>query len=177
MSPSMDILISSNLERLLYVTLGAEKTAAYMRELGSTGRYILEEDDLKKISSDFVGYSANEDMTARTIKDVYENKNCLIDPHTAVAFFATQRYIEDNKAERRILTVSTASAYKFAADVYTSLTGERPTDELKALSMLESLTGEPIPAPLRELDKKEAIHTSVIEKTDMMDTVSKFAKE
>ena len=176
MSPSMDILISSNLERLLYVTLGAEKTATYMRELGSTGRYILKEDDLKKISSDFVGYSANEDMTARTIKDVYENKNCLIDPHTAVAFYATQRYIEDNKAERRILTVSTASAYKFAVDVYASLTGERPADELKALSMLEEMTGEPIPLPLRELEGKRIIHSSVISKTDMRDAVSEFAK-
>jgi threonine synthase len=177
MSPSMDILISSNLERLLYITLGTKKTAMYMEELAKSGKYELSREDFAKISSDFVGYSADETETAKTVKDVYESKNCLIDPHTAVAYSATEKYMKAYKTERRILTVSTASAYKFAADVYTSLTGERPTDELKALSMLESLTGEPIPAPLRELDKKEAIHTSVIEKTDMMDTVSKFAKE
>ncbi|MBQ7390719.1 MAG: threonine synthase [Clostridia bacterium] len=177
MSPSMDILISSNLERLLYVTLGQEKTAVYMDMLATEGKYVLSGEDLEKITKDFVGYSSDEERTAATIKAVYENKNCLIDPHTAVAFYATKRYIEDNKAERRILTVSTASAYKFAADVYTSLTGTHPMDELEALSMLETLTSEPIPAPLRDLGKRKIIHTSVISKTDMKDAVSKFAKE
>ncbi len=177
MSPSMDILISSNLERLLYVTLGTEKTAKYMEELAKNGKYALSDEDFAKISKDFIGYSADEAETARTIRDVYENKNCLIDPHTAVAYSATERYMKANKAERRILTVSTASAYKFAADVYASLSGTRPLDEFMALSMLEALTSEPIPAPLRELDKKEAIHTSVIEKAAMKDAVSAFAKE
>ena len=176
MSPSMDILISSNLERLLFVTLGAEKTAHYMKKLSSEGRYTLSCEDFAKISSDFFGYSASEEQTAKTIKETYENKNCLIDPHTAVAMYATERYKKENKAERRILTVSTASAYKFAADVYTSLTGDKPTDELEALNMLEALTGEPIPAPLKGLGQKEALHTSVISKTDMRDAVSKFAK-
>ena len=177
MSPSMDILISSNLERLLFVTLGAEKTAKYMEELSQNGRYALTEEDFARISCDFVGYSADEVETALTIKKIYENKNCLIDPHTAVAFTATEKYTVDNKAERRILTVSTASAYKFAADVYTSLTGMTPDDELLALDMLEALTGEPIPTPLGDLGKKEALHTSVINKTEMQDSVSVFAKE
>ena len=176
MSPSMDILISSNLERLLYVTLGTEKTAKYMDELAKYGKYELSGEDFAKIKSDFIGYSADEGDTARTIKAVYENKNCLIDPHTAVAFYATEQYIKDNKAERRILTVSTASAYKFATDVYTSLTGKTPSDELEALPLLEALTGEPIPSPLKELTGKAAIHTSVISKADMKDAVSVFAK-
>ena len=176
-SPSMDILISSNLERLLFVTLGAEKTAKYMDELSKYGRYALSEDDFAKISCDFVGYSADETETAATVKSVYQNKNCLIDPHTAVAFTATEKYTVDNKAERKILTVSTASAYKFAADVYTSLTGISPSDELEALNMLEALTGEVIPDPLKDLGSKEALHTSVIKKTDMQDSVSVFAKE
>ena len=176
MSPSMDILISSNLERLLYVTLGAEKTAKYMDELACNGKYTLTDDDFAKINNCFVGYCADERETANTIKSVYKNKNCLIDPHTAVAFSATEQYIKDNKAERRILTVSTASAYKFAADVYTSLTGTKPSDELEALDMLEALTGEPIPNPLKDIGNKEALHTSVISKTDMIDAVSGFAK-
>ena len=176
MSPSMDILISSNLERLLYVTLGPEKTNYYMKTLASSGRYELSEEDFCKINSDFFGYCASEKATAQTIKSVYENKNCLIDPHTAVAFNATEQYIKENKAERKILTVSTASAYKFAADVYTSLTGSLPSDELEALNMLEALTNEPIPAPLKNIGSKEVIHTSVINKTDMIDAVSAFAK-
>ena len=176
MSPSMDILISSNLERLLYVTLGPEKTAEYMAKLDKDGRYALSDEDFAYISKDFLGYSASEEETAKTIKSTYENKNCLIDPHTAVAMYATEQYRKDNEAERRILTVSTASAYKFAADVYASLTGNKPTDELKALDMLMELTGEPIPSPLEGLGSKEAFHTSVIDKTEMQDSVSNFAK-
>ena len=90
--------------------------------------------------------------------------------------YATEQYKKENEAERRILTVSTASAYKFAADVYTSLTGNKPSDELGALDMLKELTGEPIPSPLEGLGSKEALHTSVIEKSEMMDSVSNFAK-
>ena len=176
MSPSMDILISSNLERLLYVTLGAQKTAEYMKKLDSEGRYALSDEDFAKIHKDFCGYCTTETETAKTIKSTYENKNCLIDPHTAVAVSATEKYIQENEAERKILTVSTASAYKFANDVYTSLTGEKPTDELMALDMLSELTGEPIPHPLKDLGNKETLHTSVIEKTEMRATVSNFAK-
>ena len=176
MSPSMDILISSNLERLLYTELGSEKTAKYMAELASVGRYELSEDDFARIKKHFVGYSASEADTARTIKTIYEKENCLIDTHTAVAFYATGKYIEDNKAERRILTVSTASAYKFAEDVYTSLTDKRPEDGLMALEMLCDLTGEPIPEPLKGLREKEILHSSTIDKTEMKDAVSAFAK-
>ena len=176
-SPSMDILISSNLERLLYVTLGQEKTAAYMEQLAKDGKYELSREDFKAIKEDFVGYSADEDETAETIKSVYESKNCLIDPHTAVAFSATNKYREANKAERKILTVSTASAYKFAADVYASLTGSRPENELDSLELLEKITAEPIPEPLKALADKEVLHTSVINKTDMKDAVSVFAKD
>ena len=176
MSPSMDILISSNLERLLYTELGAEKTKGYMQELSEVGRYELSAEDFSKIKKHFTGYSASESDTAKTIKAVYEKENCLIDPHTAVAFHATSKYIEDNKAERKILTVSTASAYKFAEDVYTSLTDVRPLDGLAALDMLNALTGEPIPEPLKGLGEKEILHSSTIDKTEMKDEVSVFAK-
>ena len=176
MSPSMDILISSNLERLLYTELGAEKTKGYMQELSEVGRYELSAEDFSKIKKHFTGYSASESDTAKTIKAVYEKENCLIDPHTAVAFHATSKYIEDNKAERKILTVSTASAYKFAEDVYTSLTDVRPSDGLIALDMLNALTGEPIPEPLKGLGEKEILHSSTIDKTEMKDEVSVFAK-
>ena len=148
-----------------------------MEKLDRAGEYALSCEDFEKIRKDFFGYFTSEEATARTVKEVYEKKNCLIDPHTAVAMSATEQYMKENEAERRILTVSTASAYKFAADVYASLTGVAPEDELEALGMLEKLTGEPIPAPLQGLGSKEAIHRSVIEKTEMQDAVSKFAKE
>ena len=177
MSPSMDILISSNLERLLYITLGTEKTASYMKQLSETGRYELEPCDLDKIRADFVGYSADEKQTSEALKEIYKNKNCLIDTHTAVAMHATREYKNEYKAERIILTVSTASAYKFASDVYLSLTGEKPECDLKALGMLHELTSVDIPEPLSGLMDKAILHDSTVTKDEMEATVRAFAKE
>ena len=177
MSPSMDILISSNLERLLFVMLGADKTREYMRELASSGSYRLTSDDLARINEDFVAYYTDEEQTSATIKAIFENKNCLIDPHTAVAASATYAYMRENKAERKILTVSTASAYKFAADVYTSLTDKNPVNELSALTELEALTKWECPLPLKNLGGKKIIHTEMLSTADMRNSVRKFAKE
>ena len=172
-SPSMDILISSNLERLLYITLGTEKTRAYMEKLNGEGEYTLCKEDFEKISHDFIGISADEEKTKATIKNIYESKNCLIDTHTAVAVYATEQYLNTNKAERKVLTVSTASAYKFARDVYLSLT-EKPIGDLEALTALCQLTGTEIPAPLAALTSKEVIHTETIKKEDMERAVTDF---
>ena len=176
MSPSMDILISSNLERLLYITLGTEKTAKYMSELSASGKYTLSAEDFALIKADFVGIYTDEDETAATIKQLYNEKNCLIDTHTAVAMSATHKYMNTYKAERRILTVSTASAYKFATDVYTSLTGER-LEDLDALGMLNKLTGVEIPEPLAGIGERTVIFNESISKEDMDDSVRAFAKE
>ena len=175
MSPSMDILISSNLERLLFVTLGAEKTRGYMEELARAGSYTLSSRDLALITRDFVGYSANEDNCAATVKKVYEEKNCLIDTHTAVAVYATECYINANKAERKVLTVSTASAYKFARDVYKSLT-DNTVGDLEALSALCRYTGVAIPTPLSGLGEKKILHDGVIDKTEMEAETERFAR-
>ncbi len=176
MSPSMDILISSNLERLLYITLGSEKTARYMKELSENGRYKLSADDFEKISADFIGYCTSEGETAKTISDTFKNKNCLIDTHTAVALSATNRYKDENKAERTVLTVSTASPYKFASDVYRSITGEKPSDDLVALEMLNNLTSVKIPTPLSGIGSRKALHTDTINKEDMANSVMEFAR-
>ncbi len=176
MSPSMDILISSNLERLLYMAVGSERTAKYMKELAECGRYALSDEDMDKIRCDLIGYHAEESETAKTIKWAYENKNCLIDTHTAVALCATLRYKDENKAERNILTVSTASAYKFASDVYTSLTGEDTQNDLNALEMLEALTSVKIPSPLKGIGEREILHPESISVCDMERSVKEFAK-
>ena len=174
-SPSMDILISSNLERLLYITLGSEKTAKYMKKLSECGKYELTKVDFAKISSDFIGYYTDEEETAKTIKNTYENKNCLIDTHTAVALCAALKYKDDHKAERKILTVSTASPYKFASDVYASITGNKPASDIEAPDMLMKLTGVPIPLPLSDIEKREVIHKRTISKDDMKVSVKDFA--
>ena len=175
MSPSMDILISSNLERLLYLTVGAERTAGYMRELAENGKYTVDKADFVNITSHFTGYYTDENDTMATIKQTFEKKNCLIDTHTAVALSASCRHSGGNKAERKILTVSTASPYKFAFDVYTSVAGKNPTGELEALDELKELTGVAIPYPLASLRGKAVIHTGVIEHNAMEDAVKDFA--
>lgn len=175
-SPSMDILISSNLERLLFVTLGAEKTREYMEALSTCGRYELSNEDFAAIKENFVGYYTDEETTAKTIRELYLNKNCLTDTHTAVAMNATYAYRACCKTERKILTVSTASPYKFAKDVYASIKGHAPEDDVLALSMLESLTGVPTPAPLKNLSEKPRLHTRVIERDQMEIATAEFAK-
>jgi len=175
-SPSMDILISSNLERLLYVTLGSEKTAKYMQMLASDGKYSLNEEELLLIQKHFVGYYTDEEATKKTIADIYKNKNCLIDTHTAVAAHAAESYANDCKAERKILVVSTASPYKFARDVYLSVSGKEPLNELSALSELSRFTGVEIPSPLGELANKRILHNETIDKSEMENATLNFAR-
>ncbi len=175
-SPSMDILISSNLERLLYVSFGAEKTADYMKKLAECGKYSLTADELTKINENFIGYYTSEEETRATIASVYKNKGCLIDTHTAVAVHAAECYASEFKAGRKILAVSTASPYKFANDVFFAITGNFPADELSALNELSSLTGVSVPAPLATLAGKKAIHNETIDKCEMEDAVLKFAR-
>ncbi len=174
-SPSMDILISSNLERLLYVTLGSEKTANYMNKLSAEGKYELSKEELNIISEHFVGYYTTEEQTKKTISDVFKNKNCLIDTHTAVAVHAAESYANDFKAERKILAVSTASPYKFARDVFLSVSGKEPQDELSALDELREFTGIEIPLPLANITNKKILHSETIDKSEMADATFKFA--
>ncbi len=176
MSPSMDILISSNLERLLYLTLGAEKCSEYMENLSKYGKYSLSTEDFKKISESFVGYYTTEEETSATIKRIYEKKNCLIDTHTAVAVHAAECYMTDYKAERKILVVSTASAYKFANDVLKSLRGTKADTDLLALIELEDYTNTKAPTPLSGLQNKKILHTEIISKDDMKNATLSFAE-
>ena len=175
-SPSMDILISSNLERLLFTVVGAEKTGEYMEKLARDGRYALDECDLMKIKEHFVGYYTDEAGTADTIKRTYNEKNCLIDTHTAVAVSAAERYMDANKAERKVLVVSTASPFKFARDVYRALTDKDATGDIEALGELHALTSVEIPKPLSSLIDKPVLHSTVIDKTDMERTVKEFVR-
>ena len=174
-SPSMDILISSNLERLLYVCLGSEKTAYYMKKLATDGKYALCGEDLAVIKESFVGYYTDEETTKATIKETYENKKSLIDPHTAVAISATNRYMQEYETHNKVLVASTASAYKFAHDVYKAISGKSCESDVEALSALENLTGVKIPSPLKDIENREILHSETIDKTDMPAAVSEFA--
>ena len=172
----MDILISSNLERLLYFTAGSEKTAEYMASLKETGAYKISEELLGKINQTFIGYYADEAETAATIKSTFENQGYLADTHTSVALACADKYIKDTNDTTPMVVASTASPYKFAADVLKSLGGEKPENDLEALSMLSKLTGTEITRPLRGLAERKVNFNEVIDATEMLDKVYEFAK-
>ena len=174
MSPSMDILISSNLERLLCFSAGKEQTAAYMDSLASTGAYEVSGDVKSKIDESFCGYFTDEAETAATIKKYYDEYGYLSDTHTAVALNAAERYIAESKDTTPMVVASTASPYKFASDVCRSLGMEKPEDDMDALAMLSDFTKTEITYPLRDLASREVRFTEVIDACDMLDAVKKY---
>jgi len=175
MSPSMDILISSNLERLLYLTVGCEKTAEYMRSLNENGKYKVTDNELEIIKESFAGYYTDEAECKETVKLTLDRYERLIDTHTAVAVCAADKYCSNSDSRCPMVVVSTASAYKFAGDVLLSIGGEKPEDDLLAPMQLEALTAVPMPAPLKAILAKKPVHTEFIARDDMKESTRKFA--
>lgn len=169
-SPSMDILISSNLERLLYTIAGPEKCVSYMNSLAQTGRYEVDSNVMDEIRKSFAADFCTEEQTAETIRYTFDTYSYLIDTHTACALYASYRAEKENAAlgrEVKILTASTASPYKFAADVLRAL-GEQPTDEqaegTEIFTALFDKTSCPVPAPLAALKNATVRFSDVCEK-------------
>ncbi len=173
-SPSMDILISSNLERLLYLVCGPKKTAEYMEKLSKNGCYSLAEEDFAKIRAEFVGYCSSEEETRESLRESFRTHRYLMDTHTAVAYGAARRYLADGTATPIVLA-STASPYKFAADVYFAVTEQKAPAGVEALSALQALSGVRIPAPLEGLDNRPILHNRSIAPADMAEQVRAFA--
>ena len=174
MSPSMDILISSNLERLLCFAAGEEKTAGYMAELASTGKYTVDETTKAAIEETFVGFCADEVETASTLKEFYEKYEYLADTHTSVALNCALKYIKQYNDGKKVIVASTASPYKFAADVYKSITATAAESDTAALDQLSELTATEISYPLRNLTERKVNFNTVIEPAEMLDAVYKF---
>ena len=174
MSPSMDILISSNLERLLYFTAGAERTAAYMKSLNTTGAYTVDTDVKAEIDTCFRGYFADEQTTAAMIQKTMKEHGYLADTHTAVALSAAEQYIAETGDKKPMVVASTASPYKFAADVYASLYGEKPADALAALDNLSAQTNTEIPYPLKGIGERTVRFTDVVPREDMWEAVRRY---
>ena len=177
MSPSMDILISSNLERLLCLMAGEQKTAAYMESLRKTGSYTVDAEVLADIRACFSGYFAGENLTAATISEFFENESYLADTHTAVGLACAEQYAEEHPGDSTPMVVaSTASPFKFAADVYMSLTDgtKLPRDPLSALDQLAELTGADIPYPLCGLRERTVRFRETIPANAMPEAVLDF---
>ena len=176
MSPSMDILISSNLERLLYTRLGADATVRYMRSLADTGKYALTKEEHERLLSDFAGAYTDEEETAAAIRRTYEKYGYLLDTHTAVAMSSAERYMEAAPGKTKMLVVSTASAYKFPHSVLSALSDDVPEDEYEAAKALSALTGVAIPAPIRGVMEKPVRFSDVIAPDEMTAYTLKKAK-
>lgn len=171
MSPSMDILISSNLERLLYFTAGSDATAAYMKSLNETGAYTIDPAVKAAIDADFCGYFADEAATAKVIRETWDNAHYLCDTHTAVGLSCAKQYIAETGDNRPLVLASTASPYKFAADVLASLGGDVPADQLDALDALTAKTGVAIPYPLKGLAERKVRFTQICVPAEMLSVV------
>lgn len=174
-SPSMDILISSNLERLIYRLCGnnAEKNAEFMKRLTNEGKYTIDE-TMKHALVDFEAGFATEDDTISTIKAVFEKTGYVIDTHTAVAAFVANEYRNKNISENRILIASTASPFKFAGSVLKALEGDKEgniTSEWDKISKLEKLSDNKLPKVALEIKDAVVRHKEVCGKNEMKQVV------
>ena len=161
-SPSMDILVSSNLERLLYhVTQDSGKVSGWMQALAQAGRYEVPQAVLCRIRQDFACTSADDTAAAQTLGDVWHRTGYLMDPHTAVAYGAACRNMRGGVP---CVVLSTASPYKFPSAVLTALGRAVPEDEFEAMHMLASVTGLAVPQSLACLRDKPVRFDCVIEK-------------
>lgn len=176
-SPSMDILISSNLERLLYhETKDAAKVREWMRSLVEQGRYEVGDDVLQKLRQTFHAGWVDDAATKATIREVYDKERYVLDTHSAVAYRVAQEYKKETGSERPLVVVSTASPYKFNESVLEALGEERAgLDEFAQLEKLALLNENPIPQGLASLKTAEALHRAACEKTEMRTVAEAFA--
>ena len=163
-SPSMDILISSNLERLLcHVSGSSEKVAGWMQELNTTGKYTVDAETLEKIRQTFAAGYADDAEGAAEIKARFDEDHYLCDTHTAVAF----RVAETVRTEAPMVVLSTASPFKFPRDVLAALGQQAPASDFAAMAALTARTGAEAPASLRELDKQEVRFKTVLQPAEI----------
>ena len=172
MSPSMDILVSSNLERLLYLLSGdTALVASYMQQLNETGSYTVSDELLKKLQDQFWAGCCDDAAAQAAIGRVWEENRYLCDPHTATGWQVAQDYVNQTGDKRPMVVLSTASAYKFPAAVLSAIGGDTSGDEFAQQAALEALTGVPMPKNLKGLKEKAELHTGSIEKDTMLSYV------
>ena len=172
-SPSMDILISSNLERLLFLASGCDdrKVCSWMKDLSSEGLFKVDASTLGNITGTFKAYCCTEKETIETIGEVYRNDNYLCDPHTAVGMKAAKDYRNDVKDDVPTVVLSTASPYKFPAPVSQALGIELKSDEFEQIQAICDKTGVPVPGNLSSLRDKKVLHKDVVDRENILDYV------
>ncbi len=175
-SPSMDILVSSNLERLLYhVSQNDETVTAWMHALAKDGGYTVDENTFNSIAESFVAGFANEEEVGAEIKCIYEQFHYLCDPHTAVAFCVANKLKQNDN--RPVVVLSTASPYKFCEKVLISLGHEAPKQAAEAIELLQKVSGSKAPASLVGLDIKPQRFHKTLQPNEVFDATLNLFSE
>lgn len=175
-SPSMDILISSNLERLIYYIAGndATKNASLMAELKSEGKYTIT-DEMKANLTDFVGGYASEARCAKMIKDIYDKCGYVIDTHTAVAGAVYEDYKQTSGDDTITVIASTASPYKFMGSVMSAIDDKYASmDDFALIDELEKVASVAVPKAVDDIRNAPVLHNNVCEKNEMEQAVTSF---
>lgn len=178
-SPSMDILISSNLERLLFSLYENDdkEVLSLMKQLSEKGEYKVSDKVLKKLQESFAGGFANEEETFNTIKYIFDKYGYICDTHTAVAIKVYLDYKEKTKDDTVSVIASTASPYKFPDNVLKAVLGEKADlNDFELIKKLSDVTKTEIPAPIKELESKKVRFNNVIDKTEMKKAVLDLLK-
>ena len=171
-SPSMDILVSSNLERLLYLLSGdAALVAELMAKLNEAGAYTVPEALLAAIQAEFWAGCCDDAAAAETIGRVFREHQYLCDPHTAAGWAVAEDYVNQTGDTRPMVVLSTASPYKFPEAVLTAIGGECGGDGFDRMDALAALSGVPVPPGLATLRNKPERHTAVIDKDKMLEFI------
>ncbi len=179
-SPSMDILISSNLERLIYLSSGCDSqaTGALMKELGGQGSYQVTE-QMRSFMSDFAGGFATEEEDAQEIRRIFEDTGYLVDTHTGVAAAVYRQYRERTGDEAKTVIASTASPFKFSHSVMEAIKGSGAVegkDEFEVVDALSSLSGVAVPKAVEEIRTAPIRHSLECDIADMKDLVKGILK-
>jgi len=175
-SPSMDILISSNLERLIYLIAGCDdtKNTELMQKLTSEGSYIIT-DDMKANLDDFIGGFATEEETAARIKALYEKTGYVLDTHTAVASHVYEQYVKESGDTTKTVIASTASPFKFGQSVMEAIDGKAHDEDMfELVETLSKTANVAIPNAVEELKTAPVLHDNICEKDGMKDIIKQF---
>lgn len=179
LSPSMDILVSSNLERLLFLLAegGAPEVAGYMQELKERGIYRVKDALLARLHGEFACGCCDDEETERTIGRVWREQGYLMDTHTAVAWSVAEQYRKTGESDAPLVVLSTASPYKFPTAVLRAIGGDTSGAEFDLMRRLHDLTGVPVPPALAALDGKPVLHRDCIAREELQNYVNRKVRQ
>ena len=171
-APAMDILVSSNLERLVWYMSGkdGDKVKEYMEKLKADGIYEVDDETFARIQDQFKAGYLNEEEVLKTIKDCYDDNGYVLDTHTACGYGVLKQYQKETGDQTKTILLSTASPYKFPESVYKALFNEE-LDVYDAIEKLNKKTGVAVPKPLVGIKDREVLHKTHIDKTEIINFI------